>query len=418
MLSPSLTLDVRQFGARGDGRTSDHQAFLTAIEAIAKQRGGTLRVPPGDYRIGSLRLCSGLTLQLDADARLRALDDPELFPVLAETANRPGVIRALIWADNASDIAIEGKGAIDGGGNSALTGADAAAQRFRPALMYIRNCQRLRFAGISLLHSQFWTLHLLRCRDVTIDGLFVRTHPARINADGIDPDGCENVRISRCDIWTGDDAIVLKSTEGDACHQVEVSDCRLRSSCAALKLGTESIGTISDVRFRNCTIDESAVALALYMKDGGAYEQILFEDMRIEANGPFPLIVDITPRKPDQPKVGRIRDVQFRQIVIKGRGRALIEGRANSPIEKIRMTDLIWQLPEPTPPPKDGKPRGAARVVIDQDAVDYSVGTGQFIVAHARDVVLTRVRVEGAGNLRTPVDLHHSVDCTTDVTVE
>ncbi|HHT36025.1 MAG TPA: glycoside hydrolase family 28 protein, partial [Firmicutes bacterium] len=96
----------------------------------------------------------------------------------------------------------------------------------------------------------------------------------QINTDGIDPDGCRNVTISDCKITTGDDSIVIKSTEGDLSENITVTNCILSSRHAALKLGTEAIGDVKNITFSNCVI-RSNVGLALYMKDGSNYENII-----------------------------------------------------------------------------------------------------------------------------------------------
>jgi hypothetical protein len=404
---------VAEAGAGNEaGGANSREAIQKAIDAVAAAGGGCVRVPPGRFLTASLQLRSRVRLHLAKGAHLRLAGSAEEFPVLAKTENRPGQIQALVWADGEQDIAIEGEGTLDGAGEAPLSGPNAVAVTFRPALVFIRNCRNLRLEGVHLLNSSFWTLHLLRCIDVEIAGLRVTANPARINSDGIDPDGCRNVHIHHCTIRTGDDAIVIKSTEGDDCENIRIHDCLLQSSCAALKLGTESIGAIRHVDMRDCVIERSSVGLALYMKDGGAYEDVVFENIRAEVTNAFPLLVDVTPRWREQARGGTIARVRFANIEISGAGRCLVEGQAQEPIRDLSFTNVTWRLPQACPPPAGKKPTGSARVhgPSDEALARHTSSTHQFIFAHVQGLALENVRVLGAGGERQGARLAEVAD--------
>ncbi len=247
------------------------------------------------------------------------------YPVIALTANLPGRIQALLWGEGCSDLTIEGPGIIDGGHPEALSGKDAQGLSFRPALALLRGCRRLRLEGRTLRDRAFWTLHLERCEDVLLTALHVRSNARRINADGIDPDGCRGVRILNCTVDTGDDAVVLKSTEGDPCEDIVIEDCDLRSGCAACKLGTESLGPIRRVTIRRCRMRSPDRALALHLKDGGSFEAVTVEDCHLDADGQFPLLIDVSRRHPDQGHPGRIRGVRLARLTVRSPGRLLVD---------------------------------------------------------------------------------------------
>ena len=119
------------------------------------------------------------------------------------------------------------------------------------------NCRHVQVADLTLLNSPMWVQHYLACEDVSIQGLTVHSR-CNVNNDGIDIDACEKVRISDCEIFSGDDAIVLKSTLDRPCRDVVVSNCVLSTPCYALKLGTESVGGFQNIAISNCTVYDTS----------------------------------------------------------------------------------------------------------------------------------------------------------------
>lgn len=297
------------------------------------------------------------------------------------------------------NVTIAGFGAVDGGGNSPLPPSAAAGVKFRPALVFMRDCKHVKFLDVTLRWSCFWTLHLQRCDGVAVRGVTILAHPDRINTDGIDPDGCRNVVISDCRIVTGDDCIVVKSTEGDVSKNLTITNCILSSRHAALKLGTEAIGDIRNITCTNCVIADTNVALALYMKDGSTYENILFSNMIIEAYGEFPLLVDVTPRHYTEPRIGTIRGVVFDNLLIAGKGRFYLEGTEEKPIEDVTLRNITWNVTGACRSEGAVKPPGARRVTIDPDRVNYAVHPYQFVCVHTVGLEMDRIRIRNRSGL-------------------
>ncbi|MBU4460072.1 MAG: hypothetical protein KJ579_05850, partial [Verrucomicrobia bacterium] len=141
----------------------------------------------------------------------------------------------------------------------------------------------------------------------------------RENRDGMDIDSCDGVRIAHCDVYSGDDSIVLKSTAGIPCRRVTVSDCRLSSLAAAIKLGTESQGGFADILFRDCTVyDSPGDGIAIEEVDGGICERVTVSNI-VMRNVGIPIFVRLGNRGtaiPGRPKpgVGRMRDIVIRDI--------------------------------------------------------------------------------------------------------
>ena len=245
------TLNVLDFGAKGDGQTKDTAAIQKALDACGDNGGGTVLVPEGIFLTGSLTLRANTTLQLSARADLLGSPDIADYPI--ENVRWEGEFReghrALICATNAADITISG-GAIFG---PPLTLGKLRNPR-GPLLVELTGCTNAVLENFTTQYQQLWSIHTLFCNHLTARNLTLRTVGA--NGDGIDIDSCDGVLIDRCDINTGDDAISLKSGRGLAAQNlsrptqnVVIRNCRLQSSIfAALGFGTEMSGGIRNVQ--------------------------------------------------------------------------------------------------------------------------------------------------------------------------
>jgi polygalacturonase len=179
--------------------------------------------------------------------------------------------QSLIYGENLEDVSLLGRGTLNGQGGSFKRAEDYGN---RPYLIRLVNCRHVQVADLTLLDSSMWVQHYLACEDVAIQNLTVHSR-CNANNDGIDIDACEKVRISGCEVVSGDDAIVLKSTIDRPCRDVTVTNCVVSSLCNALKLGTESVGGFQNVAISNCTVYDTHLAgIALETVDGGGLENV------------------------------------------------------------------------------------------------------------------------------------------------
>lgn len=389
-----MLYNVKDFGAIGDSSCLEHEAMQKALDTCSRNGGGTVLVPAGTYLCGTIELRSNVNFYLEMGAKILAAKEAAHFPEICKTpfGNLPGQIQSLLLADDVENVTVSGEGIIDGGKNEPLTGDDSVNETFRPALIFGRDCRNIKFLDVTMQWSSFWTLHLLRCNDVVVRGVRIIANQQRINTDGIDPDGCCNVIISDCNITTGDDSIVLKSTEGDLSENVTVTNCILNSRHAALKIGTEAIGDVKNITFSNCVI-RSNVGLALYMKDGSNYENIIFSNVTMDVTNNFPLVMDITPRYYREPRIGKIRNIVFDNIIVNGRGRCYIEGVEHKPIENISFNNITWNISGPCKIEDAIKPVGARRVELDPNGTNYAVNPHQFIAVNVKDICFNGLRL-------------------------
>lgn len=382
---------VRDFGAKADRTVNDAPAFQAAVDAAAKAGGGTVVVPPGEYTSGGIRLASGVTLRIDAGATVYVSTDPAHYPKNA---------RQLLAADDAERIAVTGGGTINGQATADLGtrwGAPATAEN-RTGILLFTDCRQVAIRDVKILYSDSWTLHLKRCDGVVIEGVTIKNNPHRLNSDGIDPNSCRNVRIANCTITAGDDCIVLKSTQAAPCENVEVTGCTLESTTAAIKIGTESHGDFRKIRFADCKITSAPVGVGVYLKDGATVEDITAERIAMVMCDPkihevAPLFIDIEKRNPDS-KIGRVRNVMFKDIDIRTGTGLLFQGMPESPIENLSLRNVTLRVEKADDYAKRKKPVGGRRTTKDERDTCFARLPSYAAFANIRNLAIDGLTVE------------------------
>jgi polygalacturonase len=292
------TYNVRTFGATGEGKVKDTAALQKALDACAAAGGGTVFVPAGVYLIGSVRIRSNTTLDLDSKASLVGSPDIEDYPLARvrwEGEFAQGH-RALLWAEQASEVAIVGPGSI--------FGPPFSLSQLRtprgPVLIELSECTNVRLEGFTTQYERLWSIHPVLCQNVTARNLIVRS--VGVNGDGIDVDSCREVTIEHCSIDTGDDAIVLKSGRGleavrtgRPTENVLIKDCIISSSLfAGVAIGTELSGGIRNVRIQNCTISGRSNGIFIKSREGrGAVVENITGENLVIVNAPTFLCIDL-----------------------------------------------------------------------------------------------------------------------------
>lgn len=398
------TFDVTKFGASGIKGEDAQGAIQAAIDACSKAGGGMVYFPPGDYTSGTLHLASNMRLHLEAGATLYSSKNPDSYDK-----------ESLLYGEDLECLTIEGRGKLDGESayvwrlndmedwyilpnQRRMEQVGKPLMRAFPAegsvgkLMLLIRCRDVVIRDLSFLDSPFWTIHLYGCERVVIDNLHISTsRKSGVWADGIDPDGCKDVRISNCTIDTGDDAIVFYSFDfhGPAlpCENITVTNCRLSSASSALKFCDGNKNCIRNVTIDNCVITDSNRGIAFMVFDGGYISDVVISNLTVECrrydwfwwgNGdPFHFnIIQRSQIHPDlasddEPPPGSIRNVLIENVVARGTGPSLITGHPDSPLVGITMKDIKLTL------------------ATDPDA-PYDVGGHALSFRHARNL-----RVDG-----------------------
>ena len=286
------TYVLSEFGGVGDDTFDNTPILQSLIDRCYSNGGGTICIPAGRFRSGTVVLKDNVGLYLEAGAELRAVEDMGAFPILEPTmsANYKMFFRhALIYAESAHNISIDGAGTLDGRGDSAVFARKSAVapERYmhRPALVRLVDSSRVRIKNISIRDAASWSVHLMHCQDVHVHGITLHSRGPNYNNDGIDIDSCEAVRVSDCTIDSEDDAISIKATSANPCRRVLVSNCTLSSNCNAVRVGAENFGGFEDIRLSNCTIHDSAVGIAFQNIDGYPMRGIAFNGFTLRGVG-------------------------------------------------------------------------------------------------------------------------------------
>lgn len=286
-----LTLNIRDFGATGDGATKDTGSIQEAIDRCSVLGGGEVLVPAGNYLTGAIALRSNTLLRLEKDAAIVGTPDFADYPVSQvrwEGKWIPGRV-GLIYSIDSSHIGISGPGKIVG--NPAVGGRPNQRDPLRhPAMIEPIGCQDILLEGFSTSHRLMWSVHPTNCRNIVIRNLTIRSTGG--NGDGIDIDSCKHVRIEGCDISTGDDCISVKSGRGSEAYallqtseDIVISNCTMADSIfACIGIGSETSGGIRNIRIEHCKFT-GARSFAIYIKTrvgrGAFIEDIVADDLDV-----------------------------------------------------------------------------------------------------------------------------------------
>ena len=286
--------NVIDFGAWGNGSHDDAVSIQRAIDACSQAGGGVVVFPSNHVFVsGPVELKSNISIFLESNAVWKANPDESIYHLSAFGKNE-GEGMMWIYSRNIENVSITGKGIIDGNGVAFMGKELADSYELKPVttfdprphvltLMGIRN---LTIRDVTIQNGAYWTVHLIGCEGVTIDGIQLLNNLKIRNGDGIDIDHSRNVRISNCHITSGDDCICLKNRreykEYGPCKDIVVSNCTMTSRSCAIKIGSENMDSISNVLFDNCVITASNRGLGIQNRDEGTVTNVVFSNIILD----------------------------------------------------------------------------------------------------------------------------------------
>jgi len=303
------TLNVRRFGAKGDGLQDDTAAIQAAI--LCCPNGGRVLIDAGDYRIGPLFLKSHITLELTKGATLRLSTDRSRFPVLpgaipdgqgegetllgAWEGNPLDCYASALTGVDVEDVRIIGEGVVDGCAQLGDWWIDPKRPRgaFRGRLLFLRNCSDITVQGLSFRNSPAWNLHPCFSEGLRFLNICVEAPSNSPNTDGFDPESCRDIRVYGARFSVGDDCIAIKSGKlymgmkyQRPCEDIEIAWCAMLDGHGGVTIGSELSGGVKNVRVHHCYMRGNDRGLRIKTRRGrGKYarvSKISFEDVRME----------------------------------------------------------------------------------------------------------------------------------------
>ena len=400
--------NVKEFGATGEKSQNARLAIQKAIDACAAAGGGLVYFPPGEYSSGTIHLRSHVRLYLEAGATVYSIKDKSAFDK-----------EALFYGEDLVNVTLEGRGTINGQAEyewrdkgdfhddfiypnqlemekvgRPLIRSFPKANQYGKLVLLIR-CRDVQIRGLNFIDSPSWTIHPYGCERLTIDGVYIRSSLKEgVWADGIDPDGCREVRIANSTIETGDDAIVFYSMNwfGPAlpCENITITNCRLSSASSAIKFCDGNMNAVRKVTIDNCVITDSNRGLSFMVFDGGVVEDVVISNLVIETRrhdwfwwgDGEPIHFNIKKRsevhrnwkKEDDRPAGKIRRVLLQNILARGQGSSQLMGHPESWLEEVTIENL--------------------RLAISHDpAAAYDKAVNALEVSYARNLKLRNVEV-------------------------
>jgi polygalacturonase len=311
--------DVKDFGAKGDGKANDAKSIDAAINACAAAGGGTVYFPSGRYMSGTIHVKSNVTIDISPGATVAIGDDDDI-DVIEELNYNPNADDettyfncALFRLDGIENVCIEGGGTIDGN----------RPRRHGPKPISIKQCTRVTVRDVKIVYAPNYAISFIDSEFLVVDNVWIEN----AFADGMDFDGCRFARVSNCRVNSGDDAICLKSSpalrEPVDCAHITVTNCHIATSANCFKLGTESgPGGFTDIAFTNCTLDKQPISrappggIAIESVDGAVIDRIAVSNITMN-NVSCPIFIRLGKRGRAQktPTPGSLENVSISNIV-------------------------------------------------------------------------------------------------------
>ena len=422
-----VTLNVREFGAVGDGEHDDTNAIQCAIMACPKD--SRVLVPEGTFRIRSVFLKSDLTLELAKGATLLAFTDRENFPILpgliqsydekdeynlgSWEGNPLDLFSAIICGINVKNVVITGEGTIDGNTTHENWWKNCKIRNiaWRPNLFFINHCENVVMQGITVQNSPCWTIHPYFSNHLKFIDVKIKAPADSHNTDGLDPESCEDVQVLGTMISVGDDCIAVKSGKiymanryRTPAHNMVVRQCCMRDGHGAVTIGSEIAAGVNDVHIKDCLFINTDRGLRVKTRRGrgklSVLDDISFENIDMD-NVMTPFVVNsfyfcdpdgkteyVSSKKPlpvddRTPSIGRLtfKNISAKNCHVAG---TYICGLPESKIEELIFENIDFSYAE------DAKSGVAAMMVGCDEASKQGI-----VVSNIKNLVLKNVKVTG-----------------------
>jgi polygalacturonase len=379
---PNQDFNITDYGAVGNGQTDCTESFSKAISAAHKADGGRVVVPAGSFLTGAIHLKTNVNLYVSEGAVIKFSVDPEKYlPVVYSRFEGIECMNysPLIYAFGQENIAITGKGTLDGqAGNDnwwrwkKTQSDDVKAQRnqgetgllvqkrifgagknLRPNMIQPYKCKNILIEGVTIRNSPMWHIHPVLSTNVTVRNVKVIGHGP--NNDGCNPESCRDVLIENCYFDTGDDCIAIKSGRNNDGRRVNVPsenivirNCRMKDGHGGVVIGSEMTGGARNIFAENCTMDSPNLERALRIKTnsvrGGTVDNVYLRNITIGQVAEAVVKINFLYGEGDTGEYPpTVRNINLENTISKKSKYALsISGYDRSPITGIHLKNCIF----------------------------------------------------------------------------
>lgn len=305
----TVTLNVLDFGAKGDGKKDDTLALQAAIMGCPE--GGRVLIPKGIYRFVCLFLKSNINIELLEGAELSATTKREAFPYfpgMIPTSNEeeynlgtwegdPGTMFCgLITGVQVKHVNIYGRGSINGNASFENWWKYTREQKiaWRPRMVFLNQCEDITMEGITILNSPSWNIHPYFSKRMRFLRLDILSPKHSCNTDGLNPESCEEVEITGVHFSVGDDCIAIKSGKiymgkkyKTPCKNIRIRQCSMNDGHGSVVLGSEMGAGIYDLSVKDCKFTDTDRGLRIKTRRGRGKDAVIsnVEFSNIEMDG-------------------------------------------------------------------------------------------------------------------------------------
>lgn len=407
---PDRDYPITEFGAN-TASEDNTAAIARAIAACHEAGGGRVVVPAGVFVTGAIHLKTGVNLHVSEGATLRFDPDAAKYPIVLTRWEGVECMNysPLIYAHGQDNIAVTGKGSLDGGATTQnwlrwnvrtkdkparqKPGRDLLFQMgedgvpveqrifgdgwfLRPSFIQFYQGKNVLIEDVTIIRAPMWVIHPVLCVNVTVRGVTVNSLGR--NNDGCDPESCRNVLIENCTFITGDDCIALKSGRNNdgrrlaiPVENVVVRNCTMHDGHGGMTIGSEISGGARNVFVENLKMDSPHLDQAIRFKNnssrGGVIENIHIRNVSIGRVGVSAISLELDYEEGAKgAHIPVMRDVFIQNVTTESCGQVLyLGGVPGAIIENVRITDSVFRGVQ-----KDDRVRAAPRPVFENVVIE------------------------------------------------
>ena len=323
----NFVYNVNEYECVADGKTLNTKAIQKIVDSCGENGGGIIRFGVGKYVLGTVFLRSNITIEipegteiLGAESYYDYAQEERIDYAIYQDSSHTYFHSSMFVGLGCENVKITGGGKIDMRSVWDEDGVRGAAIKHRGAkCIALKECKNVEISNLEMNNVTDLAIYFAGCENVDIFGVKMRVY-----IDGISPDNSKNVRIHDCDVETGDDGIVFKSSYTlnrlDICKDIHVWNCRVKSRCNAIKFGTETNGGFEDILIENIDIRETRITgISIESVDGAIVDGITIRNVKMQnVNAPIFVHIGKRMRGPAGREVGKIKNITLENITADG----------------------------------------------------------------------------------------------------